>query len=79
MSVLIFFANFSEIFIILTRIERDIIINMFWSSCKVFVILVRFKLNLCFLEKVSKNRHILKFTKIRPMFADSFPCGQVGG
>jgi hypothetical protein len=41
MYVLTFSANLYEIFLILSRIELDIIINVHRSSCKVTVILVR--------------------------------------
>jgi hypothetical protein len=42
MCVLIFSATLSQIFVILRKLERDIIINVHRSSCKVFVICVRF-------------------------------------
>jgi hypothetical protein len=38
----IFSTNSSEIFVIVTRIQRDMIKNVERSSCKVHVILVRF-------------------------------------
>ena len=50
----------SETFLILSRTERDIIINMYCSSCKVPVMHVRVWWNLNFLdrffEKCSKNK-----------------------
>jgi len=42
---MIFSANFCEIFPILRRIQRDIIIDVQTYSCKVPVILVKLKKN----------------------------------
>ena len=42
MRVLIFSTNLSEIFLNLRRTELDVIINVYWFSCKVLVILVKF-------------------------------------
>jgi hypothetical protein len=61
-----FLYNFEK-FLILRRIERDMIKNVYRSSCKVPVIILKFKWNFNFLYRFSKNTQILKLIKIRPM------------
>jgi len=65
----------SETFLILRRIERDVIKNVCGSSCKVLFFLVRFSWNLNFLDGFSKNPQISNLMKIRPVGAVLFPAG----
>ena len=46
--------------------------NVYWSTCKVPVILVRFQLNLNILNRFSKNALMSSFIKIRAVGAEFF-------
>jgi hypothetical protein len=62
-----------EIFIIIKEIQRDIIINVLMSSCKVRVIRVGFSLNSNLLDRFSKNTEIQHFWNIRSVGTE-FPA-----
>jgi len=51
----------SETILILRRTERDMIKNLYWSSCKVPCILVRCEWNLNFLDRIPKKYSNIKF------------------
>ena len=59
-------------FLILRRIQRDIITHVHGSSGKVTVILVRFEQNLNLFDRFSKNTQISKCVKIRSVGAELF-------
>ena len=64
--------------LILGRNERDMIISVYWSSCKVPVILATFEWKLNFLNRFSKSTQIPNFIKIRPVGAKLFHAdGQI--
>jgi len=48
------------------------IINAYWSSCEIPIILVIFKRNLNPAERFSKTTRISNFMKIRPVVAELF-------
>jgi hypothetical protein len=60
----------SEIFLILGKIQRDAIINVWRPSCRVLFILVKFDWKLSFVDRFSKNAPISNFMKIRSHWAD---------
>ena len=62
----------SETLIILRRTEWCVTKNVYWSSCKVPVILVRFTWQMKFLYRCSKNTQISKFQKIHSVGAEMF-------
>ena len=54
----VFLSKLSETFLILWRIQRDMIIKVHMSSCKVHIILVKYQWNVNFLDIFSKNPEI---------------------
>ena len=73
MCIFMFSTTLSATFLILWRIQRDII-NKHWSSCKVAGD-VAFWWNLNFLDRFWKNAQILNFVKIRSVGAEEFHAG----
>jgi hypothetical protein len=62
----------SQTFLILRTIQRDTVINVYKSSCKVPVILFRCLWNSNFLDIFCKNIQISSLIKIRPVGAELF-------
>ena len=60
-----------ETFLILRRIQRDVITNVHRTACKVPAILVRLccSLNFLFLDRFPKNLNVINFVKMRPVGA----------
>ena len=65
---------FSETFLILRRIKRNIIINVHRSSCKVPLLSSKF-MNLKLSRQIFTKKQMSKFMKIRPVVAELFHAG----
>jgi len=63
--------------VILRRTERDTIISIHRSSCKVPVMLVRFYGNVNLIDRVPSSL-IIKFHENSSVGSPVFPCGQTG-
>jgi len=59
-------------FLVLKRTERDMINNIYRSSCEVPGIFVRFYWNLNLLDRLKKNTQLPNFMNIRLLGAESF-------
>ena len=68
----------SETFLILRRNDQDMVKNVYYTSCKVPVILVRSSGKLIFLDIFSKNTQMQNFIKIRPVRAEFHSDGRTG-
>jgi len=53
-----FYLHVPETYLILRRPKWDMIIKIYWPSCKVPVILVRLQWNLNILDRIAKNTEI---------------------
>jgi hypothetical protein len=80
MCVLIFCTNLSEKFLILRRTERDVIKNVYWSTCKLPVNLVKFSWNWNFPHRfLYKYLQISNLMKIRPLGPELFHANRKYG
>jgi hypothetical protein len=77
MCVLSFYTSLSEIFLIPRMIERDMIINICWAPCKVYVILSDLNEILIFWGDL-KNYTNTKFHE-NPSSGSRVRCGQMEG
>ena len=69
-------ANFKPVLkflsTVLRKIQQHTIINVHPSSCQVLVIILKFQLNVNFLDKFFENPKISNFMKIHPVGAECF-------
>ena len=69
----------SKTFLILRRMQQDIVINVKTSSCKVPVIFVGFKSYMNFLDTFSKKYWSVKFHQNPSSGSQVVPCGRTDG
>ena len=79
MCVLISSTISYETFLIPRRNERDMIKNVTWYSCKVRVIIVRFKYGLNFLDRFSEKYPDIKFNENPPSGRRGVQCERTDG
>jgi hypothetical protein len=77
MCVLIFSTTLSEIFLILRKTERDVMKYVYWSSCKVHVILVGLQYRLNFLTHFREI--LIEFSENQSSGGRALPCGLADG
>ena len=70
--VLCFFSKFCVKYVILRRAERDMIKTVYWSSCEISIIVIRFQWNLNFLGVFSINTQTSNFTNFHSLGANLF-------
>ena len=61
----IFCISFVWKILVLRRTGQDIVINVYWSPCKISIIIVRFLRNFSFLDRFSKSTELSDFMKTR--------------
>ena len=61
----IFCISFVWKILVLRSTGQDIVINVYWSSCKISIIIVRFLRNFSFLDRFSKSTELSDFMKTR--------------
>ena len=69
----------SEIFLILRRINQDIIRNVYWSSCKLHIILCKVLMLLEFSRQIFEKYFNIKFDESTPSGSRVVPYARTDG